>query len=107
MVNLAPVRACLMAWLLVLLLLAVGACARRESTGTFLAEPLPSFSTSGQVIVPERWWLTFDDPGLNRYMNQAFDGNFTLAAALQRLGAARALAPSRSIRPLSRRRRGG
>ena len=90
MLIFAPVRACLAACLPVLLLL--GGCAGRESTGTFQAEPLPSFSPSGQVMMPPRWWLAFDDPGLDRYMNRAFDGNFTLAAALQRLGAARALA---------------
>lgn len=92
MVILAPVRAVSIRWLSALLLTAVGGCAGREFTGAFRSQPPPAFSSSGQVGVPDRWWITFDDPGLTQSVEQAFAGNFTLAAALQRLGAARALA---------------
>lgn len=42
--------------------------------------------------MPDRWWTAFDDPALNQQVEQALGDNFTLAAALQRLRAARALA---------------
>ena len=41
--------------------------------------------------MPDRWWMEFDDPALNRQVEQALGGNFTLATSLQRLRAARAL----------------
>jgi NodT family efflux transporter outer membrane factor (OMF) lipoprotein len=44
------------------------------------------------MVTPDRWWTTFDDSGLDRQINQALGGSFTLAAAMQRLNAARALA---------------
>jgi len=52
--------------------------------------PLP-FSASGESDTPDRWWTTFDDPGLNLRVEQALGGNFELGVALQRLRAARAL----------------
>lgn len=42
--------------------------------------------------MPDRWWTAFDDSDLNRQIDRALDGSFTLAAALQRLRAAQALA---------------
>ena len=42
--------------------------------------------------MPDRWWTTFDDPRLNFLVEESFSRSFTLAAALQRLRAARALA---------------
>jgi len=42
--------------------------------------------------MPDRWWTAFDDPALNQQISQAFDGSFNLAAALQVLRAARAVA---------------
>ena len=48
-------------------------------------------SESGSVIAPDRWWLAFEDQGLNREVNQGLGGSFDLAAALSRLRAAQAL----------------
>jgi NodT family efflux transporter outer membrane factor (OMF) lipoprotein len=42
--------------------------------------------------MPDRWWTTFDDPALNRQIGRSLDGSFALAAALERVRAARALA---------------
>ncbi|MCO8121151.1 TolC family protein [Stieleria sp. TO1_6] len=79
-------------WLAGLLSLTVVGCANHDVVGMLQTGTPPPFSASGQVTVPDRWWLTFDQPDLDLHINEAFDGNFTLAASLQRLGAARAVA---------------
>lgn len=60
------------------------------------AEPLsietPVFSSSGEDSTPDRWWTTFRDGALNRQVEYSLGDNLTLASALQRLRAARALA---------------
>ena len=76
----------------VLLLMAVAGCANRDAVVSFPAQTPPPFSESGQMVLPDRWWTTFDDGGLDRQINQALGGSFTLAAAWQRILAARALA---------------
>lgn len=50
------------------------------------------FSASGQSKLPEKWWLTFNDPALNQLCEQAISDNFTLLAAFNRLEQASALA---------------
>ena len=80
-----------LAWLLLLGLGLVG-CANRKPSRIFPTRPLLPFSASGQTEMPDRWWTAFGDPALNLYVNQALGDNFTLAVALQRLRAARALA---------------
>lgn len=50
------------------------------------------FSATGQQKMPERWWLAFDDAGLNRLCDQALAGNFTLFTAFNRLQQAQAIA---------------
>ena len=54
--------------------------------------PLDTFSPSGNVVPPSRWWTEFNDPGLNQQVELALGENFDLAVALQRLNASRALA---------------
>ena len=78
--------------MLALLLLVVAGCANCLTPGSF--EPIesaPPFSESGKVEAPDRWWIAFNDPNLDTQINEAFDGNFTLAAAMHRVRAARAL----------------
>jgi len=41
--------------------------------------------------VPDRWWTVFDDPALDRQVEQSLGGSFTLAAAVERLRAAQAV----------------
>lgn len=61
-----------------------------------IVEPLsmatPYFSSSGEVSTPDRWWTSFGDLALNRQVEYSLGDNLTLASALQRLRAARALA---------------
>ncbi|MCC9642864.1 TolC family protein [Rhodopirellula sp. JC740] len=77
-------------WLIVMLLVGNG-CANPDRTWTFRTETPPPFSTDGEIVAPDRWWTSFNDIQLNARVDQAMSGNFTLAAALQRLYAARAL----------------
>lgn len=92
MIIFAPVRARPLASSALLLLLVAAGCANRDVIGSFKTETPPSFADSGDAIVPDRWWRAFEEPALNLKVNQAFDGSFTLATALQRLAASRALA---------------
>jgi len=55
-------------------------------------QPQGSFSATGQVQLPEKWWLTFEDPILDRLITQALAGNFTLKSSWDRLDRARAVA---------------
>ena len=92
MTILNPVRYQPLRWLIVWLLVGLVGCANRKPTRDFPTRPLLPFSSSGQIEMPDRWWTAFDDSALNLQVNQALGDNFTLAVALQRLRAARALA---------------
>lgn len=50
------------------------------------------FSASGERQIPARWWTAFGDSELNELVAEALNENFDLAAAWQRLEAARAVA---------------
>lgn len=50
-----------------------------------------TFSNTGNVEIPEEWWLSFDDPQLNEVINQALDSNLNLITALKRYEAAQAI----------------
>jgi len=51
-----------------------------------------AFSDSGSAETPADWWTQFGDPGLDRAIDLAFEGNFTLAGAWDRLAEAEAIA---------------
>ncbi|MCC9603230.1 TolC family protein [Stieleria sp. JC731] len=98
MKSLASLReGILVPWLVlvpVIGLLIGGGCAVKKQTAPvkFTPEAPPAFTGGGQVVPPDQWWVTFEDEGLNRQIDQLFDGSFTLATAIQRLNAARAVA---------------
>lgn len=92
MVCVSAFRRRCVGWLVVLLPCVAPACAHREITKKLRTDPPPAFSASGDAIVPSRWWVSFNEPQLNAQINQALEGSFTLAAAVQRLAAARAVA---------------
>jgi NodT family efflux transporter outer membrane factor (OMF) lipoprotein len=50
------------------------------------------FSATGQGKQPDKWWLAFNDAALNQLCEQALGNNFSLLAAFNRLGQARAIA---------------
>lgn len=49
------------------------------------------FSKSGKAQIADRWWLSFNDPTLNRLMDQALSDNFNLKSAWDRLAQKEAL----------------
>ena len=72
-------------------LLLAGCSARQEVPR--LPPDLPAeFARSGGNAVPDAWWLSFDDPALNRLIVSALEDNPGLAASYQRLLQARAAA---------------
>ncbi|MFK7768175.1 MAG: efflux transporter outer membrane subunit [Mariniblastus sp.] len=77
-------------WWLLVLPLCVSGCAGRNFVKP-LVPAAPQFSDSGISEAPNRWWVAFGDQELEEKINQAVGGNYTLAAALQRVRAARAL----------------
>ncbi len=50
------------------------------------------FSESGTSKLPDRWWLSFEDPVLDGLIEQALAGNFSLKTAWDRLTQAEAVA---------------
>lgn len=66
-------------------------CVGKGRMPTFDANSLPPLTESGTLVAPDRWWLEFRDPGLDREVNRGLGGNFDLATALARLRAAQAL----------------
>ncbi len=44
-----------------------------------------AFSSTGSEILPEKWWVSLDDPLLNELIEEALSGNFTLQTSWDRL----------------------
>ena len=85
-------------WLAIALLACTGGCARglfgknrTRGESDFQTQIPGVFSQAGELHAPNRWWTSFGDPKLDGHVEQALERNFDLAAALQRLGAARAI----------------
>lgn len=51
-----------------------------------------AFSSSGSEGLPEKWWQSFNDPALNALMEQAFNDNFSIRSAWDRLSQAEQIA---------------
>ncbi len=83
----APQYACA----IVFLTLALGGCTNREVVCPSLACHVPAFSSSGQADMSNRWWTAFGDSELDCHIEHTLSGNYTLAAAWERLAAAEAL----------------
>lgn len=73
------------------LFLLAGCVAHSTKTQPAIEES-PPFAATGEAALEAEWWTAFGDAKLNRMMNRALRGNFTLASAWERLRAAQALA---------------
>lgn len=51
-----------------------------------------TFSAGGENVLTQRWWLSFNDPALERLMDRVLAGNLSLMAAGDRLDQAAAVA---------------
>ena len=77
---------------LVIISLLFTACTPVATYQDSAMQPQGSFSATGQAQLPEQWWLSFEDPTLNRLIAQALADNLTLQSAWDRLDQARAIA---------------
>jgi NodT family efflux transporter outer membrane factor (OMF) lipoprotein len=72
--------------------LLLASCAPLASDQTSAMQPQGKFSVNGEAQLPLQWWTSFNDPTLDRLINQALADNFTLQSAWDRLDGARAVA---------------
>ena len=89
--KLAPDRGIALFCLGIVFLL-LSACSPTTPHKDSFVQPQGNFSVAGQEQLPEQWWLSFEDPTLNRLIDQAMADNLTLKSAWDRLDQARALA---------------
>ena len=75
-----------------LIFLAVAACAPTVPERSAPVDLPAQFSDSGTVMLPGRWWQSFNDPVLDDLMTQTLAGNLSLKSAWDRLDQARAIA---------------
>ena len=82
------------ATLVIALAVPVGGCLSPPPVDERLAaQPTPkSWSRSGGVEAPDRWWEAFGDPDLNVLVQQVIEDNLDVKTALARLEQARAVA---------------
>ena len=75
---------------------ALGAMSISGCTTTHEVSPptiIPAtFSAIGQTPLQQQWWTSLDDPGLDALIEQAFERNFDLRTAWNRLAQAQAVA---------------
>lgn len=71
---------------------ALAGCASPEESGPLPFSTPPALSAGGEAQARLDWWTSFGDPALNRLVAQAYDENFNLLAAWERLQAAQAIA---------------
>ncbi len=89
---LPPVAYGVSALLVVLAAMVILSCGSAPKRDVASPVALPeSFSASGEVDLPSDWWGSFNDPGLNQALAAAFEGNFSLAIAWDRLAQAEAI----------------
>lgn len=85
-------RTRLMVAMFALLLPGLSGCKYHDVAPILRTQGSAPFSVDGEANMPDRWWTSFEDPTLNRQVSLALQSLYSLAAALQRLRAARALA---------------
>ena len=79
----------LAAFVLVAMTLTAG-CAPVDRGGQSKLELPSAFSVTGEAVLPDKWWHSFDDPALEAFMERALDGNLSLQATWERLRQAEA-----------------
>ncbi len=72
--------------------LGLQACISHEPLPPLAFEPPPAFSQDGQTPPADRWWTSFGDERLDQRVETALAGNYSLAAAWERISEAGALA---------------
>ncbi|PXX91618.1 hypothetical protein DIT71_06980 [Marinobacter vulgaris] len=70
----------------------LAACASQQQPPQPPIEPPAEFTRTGQPVVPDSWWTSFDDEQLDSLVTRALEDNLGLRASYQRLRQARAVA---------------
>ncbi|SMG64058.1 [similarity to] outer membrane efflux protein (OprM-family protein), partial [methanotrophic bacterial endosymbiont of Bathymodiolus sp.] len=83
----------LLPWLVIILIQACAVPIVEIPPPTAVPE---KFTQSGTSTVQEHWWLAFNDPQLNRLIDQALNNNFSLLSTFNRLQQAEAIAIKQS-----------
>jgi len=85
-------RALRFAFLIALLLIGIISCTTGPMEVTIPVQVPEQFTTSGEDMLPEKWWISFNDPELNSLLEQALTNNLTLRSVWDRLAQAEAVA---------------
>ncbi len=75
-----------------IILLLLTACTQVTTHQTSPVQPQGSFSVTGQTQLPEKWWLSFEDPALDNLITEALTDNLSLQSTWDRLDRAQAVA---------------
>jgi len=78
--------------LVVCLALVTVSCRAPRPEPQVLGKVPESFSSSGAELLPAQWWRSFNDPELNKLVEQALAQNFSLRSVWDRLAQAEAVA---------------
>lgn len=79
-------------WFCLCAIIALTACSIGTHSSISTYQPQGQFSAPGKDVLPDRWWLTFADPTLDRLIDSALSDNLSLQTAWDRLDQARAVA---------------
>lgn len=90
-VSLKDSKSFLGTFLVFIVVLFMMSCSRKTMQVALPVSTPDSFSISGDTLVPDKWWLVFNDETLNDIVDSALVSNFTLKTAWQRLIASRAV----------------
>lgn len=75
----------------VLSLLLLTGCSQKTVQVSVPVELPSSFSGSGSTGIGNKWWLAFEDPDLDRLIDQALRDNFSLKGSWEKLNQAKAV----------------
>jgi NodT family efflux transporter outer membrane factor (OMF) lipoprotein len=75
-----------------ILLVGVFGCGRKAAEFESPVEFPGRFSASGEEQLPERWWLSLNDPNVDVLISKALSDNFTIRSTWDRLAQAQQLA---------------
>ena len=75
----------------ILLSLLLAFCSPKTAQVVLPVKPPGDFSFSGDVQIPQKWWMVFNDKKLNALVDSAMVSNLSLKTAWQRLQASRAI----------------
>lgn len=78
--------------LLIPICIAIIGCAAKTKTIESPVSMPDNFSKSGNAVLPEKWWMSFNDPNLNELMDEAIGNNFSILSAWDRLTQAEQIA---------------